>query len=183
MFLLRCSKNRRCGSVLRRGCWCSKACSKVVNCVWPVAWCEHVLDLCPKAFCPVHHLAPLIGNIPEGTLLFKGVTPAAALANLRKILEELKVPNAMAYRTHDLRRGHARDLQLNGAFGLLLRVKCASVVACGSGASLYEILAAGEWRSPGFLKVWFVLAGSLCIMSDLVVAVYGSDVTRARHGN
>ena len=65
----------------------------------------------------------------------------------------------------------------------LLRVKCASVVACGSGASLYEILAAGEWRSPSFLKVWFVLAGSLCIMSDLVVAVYGSDVTRARHGN
>ena len=120
--LLRCRKNRRCGSVLRRGCWCSKASSKVVNCVLPVAWCEHVLDLYPKAFCPVHHLAPLIKNIPEGTLLFKGVTPAAALANLRKILVELNVPNAMAYRTHDLRRGHARDLQINGACTPLLLV-------------------------------------------------------------
>jgi hypothetical protein len=68
----------------------------------------------------VHHLAPLIGSFPEGTLLFKGVTPAAALANLRKILEELNVPNAMAYRTHDLRRGHARDLQLNGISGFCI---------------------------------------------------------------
>ena len=75
-------------------------------------------ECAPKAFCPVHHLAPLIRNIPEGTLLFKGVTPAAALANLRKILVELNVPNAMAYRTHDLRRGHARDLQMNGTFEL-----------------------------------------------------------------
>ena len=64
----------------------------------------------------------LIEKFPEGTLLFKGVTPAAALANLRKILGELNVPNAMAYRTHDLRRGHARDLQINGACSLLLLV-------------------------------------------------------------
>ena len=157
MFLLRCRKNRRCGSVLRRGCWCSKASSKVVNCVLPVAWCDHVLDLCPKAFCPVHHLAPLIGNIPEGTLLFKGVTPAAALANLRQILEGLHVPNAMAYRTHDLRRGHARDLQMSGTVSTCITHvnarRCAHVVAFGSGALLYEILAAGEWRSPCFLKV------------------------------
>ena len=38
-----------------------------------------------------------------------------------------------SYRTHDLRRGHAKDLQVNGA-------------------TLYEILAAGEWRSPAFLS-------------------------------
>ena len=87
-------------------------------CMLSAVGCEHVLYVCPEAFCPVHHLAPLIRNIPEGTLLFKGVTPAAALANLRKILIELNVPNAMAYRTHDLRRGHARDLQMNGTFGL-----------------------------------------------------------------
>ena len=45
----------------------------------------------------------LIKKFPEGTLLSKGVMPAAPLANLRKILAELNVPNAMAYRTHDLR--------------------------------------------------------------------------------
>ena len=57
--------------------------------------------------------------------------------------------------------------------------KCANVVVCGSGASLYEILAAGEWRSPSFLKVRLVLIDNLCIMSALFFAVYGSDVTRA----
>ena len=44
-----------------------------------------------------------------------------------------KADNAEAYRIHDLRRGHARDLQQYGA-------------------SLHEILEAGEWRSPAFLK-------------------------------
>ena len=38
----------------------------------------------------------------------------------------------MKYRTHDMRRGHALDLQL-------------------AGKPLYEILQAGEWRSPAFL--------------------------------
>ena len=37
------------------------------------------------------------------------------------------------YRCHDLRRGHAKDL-------------------VESGASLVEILSAGQWRSPAFLK-------------------------------
>ena len=39
---------------------------------------------------------------------------------------------ACNYRCHDLRRGHAKDL-------------------AGSGASLVEILNAGQWRSPTFL--------------------------------
>ena len=37
------------------------------------------------------------------------------------------------YGTHDIRRGHAKDLQM-------------------SGAPLAEILAAGQWRSPAFMK-------------------------------
>ena len=49
------------------------------------------------------------------------------------MLETLDVPEALHYRTHDLRRGHAEDLKL-------------------SGASLLEILRAGEWRSPVFLR-------------------------------
>ena len=55
------------------------------------------------------------------------------MAVLREILLSLKIKDAALYRMHDFRRGHALDLQL-------------------SGASLYEILAAGEWRSPAFLE-------------------------------
>ena len=45
----------------------------------------------------------------------------------------MAAPEAKYYRTHDLRRGHAKDLFQNGA-------------------TLYEILPAGEWRSPAFLR-------------------------------
>ena len=51
---------------------------------------------------------------------------------LRSLLVAVQVPNAEKHRTHDLRRGHARDLQ-------------------ASGAPLLEILRAGEWRPPAFL--------------------------------
>ncbi len=40
---------------------------------------------------------------------------------------------AAEYRLHDLRRGHARDMQKRGA-------------------RIGEILAAGQWRSPRFLE-------------------------------
>ena len=43
-----------------------------------------------------------------------------------------RVPRAETARTHDLRRGHARDLQR-------------------AGRTLAEILRAGEWRSCAFL--------------------------------
>ena len=46
------------------------------------------------------------------------------------MLHALGIQNASAYRTHDLRRGHAKDLQL-------------------SNAPLSVILRAGEWRHPG----------------------------------
>ena len=46
---------------------------------------------------------------------------------------DFKVSHATSYGTHDIRRGHAKDLQM-------------------SGASLAEILAAGQWRSPAFMK-------------------------------
>jgi len=55
-----------------------------------------------------------------------------ALGSLRAILKALDVEGWKWYRTHDLRRGHARDLQL-------------------SGANLFHILSAGEWKSPAFL--------------------------------
>jgi len=59
--------------------------------------------------------------------------------------------DAAEYRTHDLRRGHALDLQLSGAFCPghgPAECRCACTL---SGAPLGEILAAGDWKSPAFL--------------------------------
>ena len=52
---------------------------------------------------------------------------------MRSLLEAVGTNSAHLYRPHDLRRGHAEDLRL-------------------SGAPLWKILAAGEWRSPAFLN-------------------------------
>ena len=49
------------------------------------------------------------------------------------LLQMLEVPDAAVYGTHDLRRGHAKDLQVNGA-------------------QLCEILHAGQWKSPAFME-------------------------------
>ena len=108
---LRRRKNKRNGSKLTRHCWC-RTC---------------------KSTCPVHALGTFIGNYEFGQKPFKNVTAAESLKILREILANVGLPDAHLYRTHDMRRGHALDLQL-------------------SGASLYEILTAGEWRSPAFLK-------------------------------
>ena len=58
---------------------------------------------------------------------------AEALGALRHMMcAAVGQVDAHLYRTHDLRRGHALDLQL-------------------SGVPLYVILAAGDWKSPAFL--------------------------------
>jgi hypothetical protein len=108
---LRTRKNKRLGSRLVRGCWCRESATT----------------------CPVHVLGPLVQSTAEGQPLFGQITAALALKTLRVLLEALKVRGAAAYRTHDLRRGHALDLQQ-------------------SGAPLWEILQAGEWRSPALLQ-------------------------------
>ena len=51
---------------------------------------------------------------------------------LRRLLAEAGVPEADKYTSHDLRRGHADDMRRGGA-------------------TLGEILRAGDWRSPAFL--------------------------------
>ena len=107
---LACRKNRQQGSRLIRKCWCNK---------WPDT-------------CPVHVLWAFFAKLPVGGQPFRGLRMGAVLAGLRCRLKVLKVPLAGSFRTHDFRRGHARDLQRQGA-------------------NLFEILAAGEWRSPAFL--------------------------------
>ena len=104
LFLAR-RKNRPGGSVLHRRCWCSKE----------------------PAACPVHSLGPFFASFAPGAPVFDGIDPGGALVQLRRLAAELGVPDASRLRTHDLRRGHARDL-------------------AQSGAPLSEILRAGEWR-------------------------------------
>ena len=111
MLVLRTRENKRLGSRLRRGCWCGES----------------------RDTCLVHVLGPLVCATREGRPLFGGIACGEALEALRMFLHGLKVQNADAYRTHDLRRGHALDLQL-------------------SGAPLWQILPAGEWRSPAFMQ-------------------------------
>jgi hypothetical protein len=104
-------KNKANGSRLTRLCWCHSS----------------------KTTCPVHVVGVLINTLPHGTPLFPRVTQSKALLELRRVLGILDVDQAEIYRCHDIRRGHALDLQL-------------------AGSPLHEILAAGEWRSPAFLQ-------------------------------
>ena len=78
-------------------------------------------------------LGNFIDQLADGEHLFKDLTQAKALKSLRQLLGSLEIENAQQYRLHDIRRGHAKDLQLRGA-------------------GLAEILRAGEWRSPAFLS-------------------------------
>ena len=82
--------------------------------------------------CPVHKVFRFFQCYPIGSESFAIFSPAVALRWLRVLLGRMGVPQARAYRTHDLRRGHAQDLVDNGA-------------------NLAEILQAGQWRSPAFL--------------------------------
>ena len=82
--------------------------------------------------CPVHELAKMV-DWSSDRPLFEGMSSGEALRGLRRILQEMAEPEAAHYKTHDLRRGHAEDLR-------------------ASGATLREILLAGDWRSPAFLK-------------------------------
>ena len=108
---LRSRKNKLGGSRLVRGCWCK----------------NH------PSICPVHVFGKLVVETAEGQPLFPGITAARALAVLKCCLLALKIKDADRFRTQDLRRGHAKDLQV-------------------SGAPLWTILEAGEWRSPVFLS-------------------------------
>ena len=102
-------KNLPQGSVMYRSCWCNQC----------------------KLTCPVHVLWKFFVEFDIGEQPFKGISAGAALSMLRNLLEWMQIPGASGYRTHDMRRGHARDLQEGGA-------------------SLFEILQAGQWRSPAF---------------------------------
>ena len=92
-------------------------------------WCKK--EGVSRALCPVHTLGMAIAR-QAGSVPFADLNGNKASAELRRRLAKLGVANAGSYRLHDFRRGHARNLQARGA-------------------SLWEILQAGEWRSCAFL--------------------------------
>ena len=103
--------------------------------------------------CPVHILTPLIFQCDSGERLFRGITAAGALDALRAMLTGIGVSAPEQYRTHDLRRGHALDLQLSGmCYASCWACSVPFWLICVLGAPLWEILAAGEWRSPAFMQ-------------------------------
>jgi len=77
----------------------------------------------------VHVAWPYFEKLEPWQAAFSGIRPARALWQLREMLGRLGYDDAAIYRTHDLRRGHALDIQERGG-------------------SLQEIWAAGEWK-PG----------------------------------
>ncbi len=85
-------KNKPGGSLLSRGCWCEQS----------------------MRTCPVHPLGPFVEACPKGSPLFDGTSASAALAMLKFMLGEVGVKQPLLYRLHDIRRGHAKDLQLSG---------------------------------------------------------------------
>ena len=60
------------------------------------------------------------------------------------------MPDALLNRTHDFLRGHAKDLQLSGV-SLVPSCRVLRFPNGLPGAPLWQILAAGEWKSPAFL--------------------------------
>ena len=90
-------------------------------------WCRQ----CPDT-CPVHVVGRFFNELGPGVRPFMALRADGALRELRALLGSLSVVDAGCYRTHDLRRGHAEDLRLGGA-------------------TLGEILRAGDWKSPAFL--------------------------------
>ncbi len=72
-----------------------------------------ILALC-QATCPVHAFGAYLEKHSPGEKLFDGCTASGALAALRSMLETMQVEKFNEYRTHDLRRGHARDMQRAG---------------------------------------------------------------------
>ena len=88
VLVLKSRKNRPQGSRLTRTCWCST---------------------CPEV-CPVHRLGNFSSSLPMGSKPFAGISPGQAISDLRALLTRLSVKDAPLYRTHDLRRGHARHV-------------------------------------------------------------------------
>ena len=86
-------KNMPQGSVIRRSCWCRQC----------------------KFSYPVHVLWNFFDALPVGVTPFVNLIGPIANKLLKECCSKLRVPRAMDFVCHDLRRGHAKDLQQAGA--------------------------------------------------------------------
>ena len=122
-------KNKPHGAYLERACWC---------------------DECADT-CPLHKLAPFLSNAGSvGRQPFAHMTPRLVTERLRARLGKLNIANPNAYRLHDFRRGHARDLQAKGAN--LREILNAGVRSVISKCFARVFNAAGQWSSAAFMK-------------------------------
>ena len=97
------------GACITRKCWCSKS----------------------PSTCPVHQLSALLCNERVSERPFFHLKQEEVNLQVRRRLCRLKIKDACEYRTHDFRRGHARDIQ-------------------SSKNPLAELLDAGQWKSAAF---------------------------------
>ena len=97
-------KNKPTGSRLVRNCWCKE---------------------CPRT-CPVHVVGAYLREFRPGEALFHGISAQDALMKLRVMLAAINVQKPEKYRCHDIRRGHALDLQRSGrvVWSCWVRVGC-----------------------------------------------------------
>ena len=93
-------------------------------------WCKG--GSLSRSLCPVHELGMAITRDPNSTP-FSTMSADKALRTLRRRLAVLNIEAPETYMLHDFRRGHTEDLR-------------------AAGAPLWQILQAGQWKSPAFLE-------------------------------
>ena len=110
-------------------------------------WCKQ----CTKT-CPVHVLWKFFEQLHVGSSPFAEITGTYANQVLRACCVALNMKKANLFRCHDLRRGHSEDMR-------------------NAGATLKEILDAGQWRSPRFLEYLDVNA----LEKDVVLSAHRDE--------
>lgn len=145
VLVFRTRKNKLVESKLVRKCWCTVSPSTC-----PVhKVMQHCESMLYSRFC-LWQLGRLCAQIKTGTQPFRQITAASARRVLREMLGELRVKSAALYDTHDLRRGHALDLQQAST----RHIVCSSDSAftLHAGVPLNDLLRAGGWKRPPFLR-------------------------------
>ena len=70
----------------------------------------------------MHVVGPVLQDFQPGEAVFQGISAQDALVKLRFMLSAIRVEKPELYRCHDIRRGHALDLQCAGVESVVCRV-------------------------------------------------------------
>ena len=110
---LKTRKNRPWGARILRTCWCG---SCMATC--PVHVLGHFFRctcLCAASVSTPFCICVACRTFPAGCKPFSAVSSKNGNTQLRLLLSELGVQDAIKHRSHDLRRGHSRDIMVSGA--------------------------------------------------------------------